>query len=233
MIKKIGNSAFVQNFLGYLIYLYGMLVFKTTRWTFEGWPDEIEEKKESFLMLFWHGRFLTGGVVFAVKKPKLKCYVLSSLHRDGRILASLMERVNATAIDGSAKKGGVAAGLVIRKALKEPSIVTITPDSRKPGYKMSRGPIVLARDSGRPIVPMAFSSKWGKRLKTWDRCFVPFPFSKGIVLVGEPIFIPAETDEEGIENWRIKIEEKLSELTLLADERTGFERDELLVKKEA
>lgn len=233
MIKKIGSSAFVQGLLGYLVYLYGMLAIRTTRWTIEGWPEEMERKKESFLMLFWHGRFFTGGIIFTVKKPKMKCYVLSSLHRDGRILASLMERVNAAPIDGSARRGGVGAGLAIRRALKEESIITITPDSRRPGFRMSRGSVVIARDSGCPIVPMAFSSNRAKRLKTWDRCLLPLPFGKGIVLVGEPVYIPAEADEKSIEEWRKIIENKLNELTVEADRRTGFPVDAELMKKDA
>lgn len=46
---------------------------------------------------------------------------------------------------------------------------------------------MLARLSGSPVVPISFACSSGVKLRTWDRLLVPFPFSRVVVEVGEPI----------------------------------------------
>ena len=221
MLKKIGSSAFVQELLGFLFYLYMVFVIKTSRWTIEGWPQDRDDAGESFLLLFWHGRIFSAPPIHFIKKPKMKAYVLSSLHRDGRIMASTNARWGADTIDGSASKGGIGAALTIRRALKNSSFIAMTPDGRKPAYKMTKGAIIMARDSGCPIIPCSYSSSKAKQLKTWDSFLVPLPFGKAVTLLGEPIFVPKETDEEGIEKYRQIVENKLTGLMVEADTRVG------------
>lgn len=99
--------------------------------------------------------------------------------------------------------------------------MAMAPDGRKPGYKMTKGLVALASESGRPIVFTAFSVKRAKIFKTWDRFMLPLPFNKGVILNTEPIYVPAELDAEQTEVWRKKLEKRLLDLTRLADERAG------------
>lgn len=145
-------------------------------------------------------------------------------------MASTNARWGADTIDGSASKGGIGAALTIRRALKKSSFIAMTPDGRKPAYKMTKGAIIMARDSGCPIVPCSYSASRAKRLRTWDSFLVPLPFGKAVTLLGEPIFIPKETDEEGIEKYRQIVENKLNELMIEADMRVG-RNDALLPEK--
>ena len=59
-------------------------------------------------------------------------------------------------------------------------------------------------------------------LKTWDRFLLPFFFNKGIVLLSEPIYIPSDLDQAGIDKWRQILEDRLIDLTQEADQRIGF-----------
>ena len=221
-LKKIGKNAFVQTFLGRLLYLYVWLVYKTSRWTVAGLRDEYVCGDFSFLIAFWHGRNLSDIFFKMHQNVMKKVSVLISLHRDGRIMASAMKPIDIETIDGSSKRGGAVAALDIIKTLKRGgNIVAIAPDGRKPGYKMTDGVVVMAKKAQRPIVLSAFSVKRGILLKTWDSYFVPFPFTKGVVLLSEPIYIPADLDKDGIEKWRQELESRLIELTREADRRVG------------
>ena len=221
MLKKIGSSTFVQEFLGFLFFLYTAFVVKTSRWTIEGWPKDRDDGGNSFLLLFWHGRIFATPAIHFIIRPKIKCYVLSSLHRDGRIMASTNARWGAETIDGSASKGGIGAALTIRRALKKSSLIAITPDGRKPAYKMTKGAIIMARDSGCPIMPCSYSSSRAKQLKTWDSFLLPLPFGKAVTLIGEPVFVPKDAGEEDIEKYRQIVEDKLTALMNEADRRVG------------
>lgn len=232
MLKKIGKSAFVQELIGWFFYLYVLLVFKTSRWTIENRPLDLEEKGESYFYAFWHGRLLSGTFFYLDQRPKLKGYVLASLHRDGRSIAAAMGHFDITTVDGSSKKGGVGAVLNINRLLKEPTLMAIAPDGRKPGYKMTKGLVSMAKESGRPVFLSAFSVRRGKVLRTWDKFLLPYPFNKGIVLFSEPIYVPADLNAEGVEEWRQKLEKRLLEITIEADERIGLKAKTGLQAKE-
>ncbi|MBO4520839.1 MAG: lysophospholipid acyltransferase family protein [Alphaproteobacteria bacterium] len=225
ILKKIGKSSFIQTILGKLICLYVRLVYKTSRWTIEGLRDEYIKGDLSYLIAFWHGRSISDIFFKMHESVEKKVSVLISLHRDGRIMASAMDGVGIETIDGSSKRGGAVAALDIIKTLKQKAnVVAIAPDGRKPGYKMTDGLISLAKKSQKPIVLSAFSVKRGILLKTWDRFLVPFLFNKGIVMLSEPIYIPADLDQKGIEKWRQILEDRLIDLTHEADQRVGFKR---------
>ena len=233
ILKKIGKNAFVQTLLGRLLYLYVKLVYKTSRWTIEGARDEYLSGDFSYLAIFWHGRGISDIFLKMHKGIDKKVSVLVSMHRDGRIMASAMEAVGVETIDGSSKRGGAAAALEIIKALKQPgNMIALSPDGREPGYKMTDGVVVMAKKSQRPIVLSAFSAKRGILLNTWDRYFIPFPFNKGVVVMSEPIYVPADLDKDGIEEWRRMLENRLTELTREADRLAGAEKRDFLHKKE-
>lgn len=228
MLKKIGKMAVVQELIGFLFYLYTRLVFHTTRWSADGWPYAFDNEKQPFFMSFWHGRLMGATVVKFYFKPKnLRPYVLISLHRDGRAVAAAMRHYGIKTVDGSSKRGGTAAGLAIMRLMKEDALMAMAPDGRKPGYKMTKGLIALASESGRPIVFTAFSVKRAKIFKTWDGFMLPMPFNSGVILCSEPIFVPADLNAEQIELWREKLEERLLDLTRLADEKTGVKNSPL------
>lgn len=225
ILKKIGKNTIVQTILGRLISLYVRFVYKTSSWIVEGNRDEYLHGDFSYLIAFWHGRNLSDLFYKMKYEAELhkKVSVLISLHRDGRIMASAMDSVGIETIDGSSKRGGAVAALDIIKTLKQPgNIVALSPDGRKPGYKMTDGIITLAKKSGKPIVLSAFSVKRGIVLKTWDKSLVPLPFNKGIVKLSEPIYIPADLGYGEIEKWREILERRLTELTLEADRAVGL-----------
>ncbi len=91
----------------------------------------------------------------------------------------------------------------------------MTPDGpRGPAEIVKPGAAQLARLTGNPVIPLAFSCSRGKRFDSWDRFLVPYPFSQGVIVWGEPLYY---TKEEEPEAFRLRIEQALKETTARAD----------------
>jgi lysophospholipid acyltransferase (LPLAT)-like uncharacterized protein len=86
------------------------------------------------------------------------------------------------------------------------------------------GIIKLASESGRPIFPVALATSRRIVLNSWDRSEVNLPFSRGAVVVGEPIRVPAAADAEALEQARGALERALN---------AGTERAHALVDRRA
>ena len=80
----------------------------------------------------------------------------------------------------------------------------------------------MARLSGLPIVPVGFSARPARRLGSWDRTVVPFPFSRAVFVYGEPIDVPRDADERELERMRGVLESGLDQVTDLADSTVGL-----------
>jgi hypothetical protein len=90
--------------------------------------------------------------------------------------------------------------------------------------RASAGIVAVARLAGATIVPLAYATRRRRILDTWDRFHLPLPFSRGAFIWDEPIDVPAELDDAGVERYRARIEQRLNAITEEADRRVGRER---------
>ena len=74
----------------------------------------------------------------------------------------------------------------------------------------------MARLSGRPIIPSAIATKRAITFKSWSRLTINLPFSKGALVAGEPIQVPRELDEQGLEEHGLKLEAAMEQVTMRA-----------------
>ena len=169
------------------------------------------ERGEGFVGIFWHGRLLMIPFLY----PGKWMHVLISTHRDGEIIARVMERFRFRLVRGSSKKGGTAALKEMVRLLREDKDVAITPDGPKGPREVAKpGVAQVARLSGKAVIPMAFGASRAWRLGSWDRFFIPKPFSRGVYVVGEPL---RYRDGEEPEAFRVRIEAALRDVTERAD----------------
>jgi lysophospholipid acyltransferase (LPLAT)-like uncharacterized protein len=186
---------------------------------------QLWEKGRSVIVVFWHGRLLMVPMLFKRYKER-KVYGLTSHHNDGEIIARSGQLLGYEAIRGSTGKGGLSALRKMIRVLKSGSDLTLAPDGPNgPRYKVQRGVIDLARLSGAPILPMAFSSSKKKIFNTWDAFLLPFPFSKGVFVWGEPVSIDNNNDKEYLKDKRRMLEERLISITNMADSYFKKDRD--------
>src|SRR5690242_20619975 len=157
------------------------------------------------MMLPYHFRDRQGGVVMV------------SASRDGDIIAATIERFGLRAVRGSSGRGGGDALCAMREALRDaPVSAGIIVDGPKgPALVAKAGAIVLARDSGLPVVPGTWWCRPIVRARSWDGTIVPMPFSR-IVFAFEPaLHVPADADDAQLERLR----EELTRRLLAARER--------------
>ncbi len=163
---------------------------------------------------FWHGRLLMMPLVYKGRGLK----VLISRHRDGELIGRTVQIFGFGTVRGSTTRGGTSGIKGLIRALKEGYDVAIAPDGPKgPRYHVQPGVIELAKVSGCPILPLSFSASRRKVLQTWDRFLIPLPFSRGVFVWGEPIWVDPEADEREMSRKAILLEERLKEVTELAD----------------
>jgi lysophospholipid acyltransferase (LPLAT)-like uncharacterized protein len=83
------------------------------------------------------------------------------------------------------------------------------------------GIIMLARESGRPILPFAMVTSRFLRLKNWDHTTINLPFGRGAVVGIDAVIVPPDADAETMEKLRLQVETYLNEATRLAYAKVG------------
>ncbi len=82
-----------------------------------------------------------------------------------------------------------------------------------PPLVVKQGIILLASQTGAPIVPMAVASCPRMTLSTWDAMHIPLPFSRIVYLFGEPLYVPRTDDEELLDDHLRELQGHMMALT--------------------
>ncbi|GMQ99897.1 MAG: hypothetical protein BMS9Abin18_0725 [Zetaproteobacteria bacterium] len=161
----------------------------TIRWTVLG-PAYVPEQKELYLYAFWHARMLMMPHPF---RRQWHGYMLISDHRDGGFIADTMHLLGIPTVRGSTTRGGARAMLKMIRAVKDQRRhLGITPDGPKgPRETVSKGTVQLAIKTGLPVVPICYAASRCWRVNSWDRFYIPKPFSRGVFVFGDPIVVDA------------------------------------------
>jgi hypothetical protein len=75
---------------------------------------------------------------------------------------------------------------------------------------------MLARESGRPIFPIAVATSRRYVLHNWDRTTINLPFSRGGAVCGDPVWVPGDATDETLEQYRRQVEDNLNAATARA-----------------
>ena len=226
-LRDLLRSTWVQRALGVLAAEYLRLVWLTNRFSYE--PADVYERVEPempAIFAFWHGQhFMTP---FIKTKESHRAKVLISRHRDGEFNAIAAERLGIGTIRGSGdhggafhRKGGVGAFREMVQTLADGYNVALTADVPKRSRVAGLGIIMLARESGRPIMPFAMATSRFIRLKNWDRTTINLPFGRGALVGIKEIHVPADADAAMMETLRQELEDTLNEATRRAYAQLG------------
>ncbi len=221
------RSSWVQRALGVLAAEYLRFVWLTTKFSYE--PADVYDRvlpHQPLILAFWHGQhFMTP---FIKNKKEYRAKVLISRHRDGEFNAIAAERLGIGTIRGSGdhggafhRKGGVGAFREMVQALQDNWNVATTADVPKRARVAGLGVIMLARESGRPIMPFAMVTSRYIRLKNWDSTTINLPFGRGAVVGIDAVTVPPDADAETMEKLRQQVETYLNEATRLAYAMVG------------
>lgn len=190
LLRKLTYSWLVQELICLVVLSYMRFVFHSSKKIFinrEVTHDAVQNN-QPLIVTFWHNRLMM--VCFAVQKPQKfypdhKMMTLASKHGDGKFVGRVMEKMGMVSILGSSKDGrkasrGIGIGSLkkILLGLKKGDTLGITPDGpRGPNQKVNGEVVNIARISQAKIMPMSYSASRFKILKTWDKFYIPLPFS--------------------------------------------------------
>jgi lysophospholipid acyltransferase (LPLAT)-like uncharacterized protein len=149
---------------------------------FETAPDDFTrytKNDEPVAIVLWHNRlFLAAEIVRRFRRGR-PAYALVSASQDGAWLTAFFALVGMETVRGSSSRYGREAASALVAVLRAGHDVGITPDGpRGPCYEVKPGGVMVARRTGAPLllVGAEFGSAW--RLRSWDRFYVPWPFSR-------------------------------------------------------
>ena len=94
---------------------------------------------------------------------------------------------------------------------------------RGPIYEVKSGVLKLAQQTGYPIVLGVASAK--RRFifkKAWNQCYLPLPFTRSVVIYGEPIPVPKDCSDEELETIRLRLQRDM--FTIKAEAEATFKR---------
>ncbi len=203
----------------WLVWFLSRIVHATLRIRVVG-KENIEMHRGSgpLVYAFWHGRqFLLFGAI-----PERPLVVLSSLSYDGRMQARICRRFGLEVVFGSSSRGGLKGMLALYRSVRRGKSVAIAVDGpRGPCFKVKAGALAIAAATGRPVVPVASAARRMIVLASaWDRFQIPIPFTRAVVVFGEPLGVDA-TDRNGLDKAASLLESRLEQLCSKADRLVG------------
>lgn len=161
------------------------------------------------IMAFWHGRIFMATYYFRNRG----IVVMTSQNRDGEYIARVIRRFGYGVARGSSTRGSHGATADALRALKEGRDVGLTIDGpRGPRYVAKKGAAFLARKSGSPVLPFHASVEKKWTMRSWDHFQIPRPFSRGVILIGEPIYVDPESTAAEMQAAEARIQQSLDEL---------------------
>ncbi|RYJ02395.1 MAG: DUF374 domain-containing protein [Acetobacteraceae bacterium] len=199
MLRRLIRHPATQAALAWLLGLYLVLVFRTTRWTLQGEANlqaALGPGNAPILAAFWHERLPMMPMLWLrarAAEPRLagvQAHVLVSRHRDGRFIGEVVRRFRLVMVHASTSKGGAAGLRALLRVLGAGDMVVITPDGpRGPRRHAAPGVAQLAALAGVPVLPCAARTTRVRVIPSWDRMVLPLPFARGVLVIGPPVAV--------------------------------------------
>lgn len=208
------NNELVFNFVASIIFVYLKFAYFTSKWYFimpKGLDEQKLNNEKGLFFAIWHNRLAYSMYIF---RNYNNAFGLTSPHSDGKIIGKLVLMMNHKIIEGSTNKNSNSAVKEIIKQITNDAKIVVTPDGpRGPVYKNGSVITKIASKYKKKVIPVScYPSKYFE-LKSWDKMMLPKPFSKIIVVLGEPLKLSGEDEHD-----RLLLEAKLNDLILKAKE---------------
>lgn len=145
-------------------------------------PAELKKAtavREPAIILFWHNHIFLAVIGKKKFQRPYRMSAIASTSRDGAWPAAIFHLLGVTIIRGSAHRRGERAAREMLAVHRSGQDLCLTPDgSRGPIYHLRPGAVFLAKQADSPIILVAATYHRAWRLKSWDRFFLPKPFSR-------------------------------------------------------
>jgi len=217
-MKGLFRAAWFQAIAGWLTAAWMKFCFATMRWRFENTAaiEAVWAAGGGVIIVFWHEQISLSPRSWPLDRAQEPRALISRSH-DGEIIAQAIARMGVPPIRGSSgkttrggghkDKGGTEALREILRWVRAGNAAAITPDGpRGPARELAEGAILTARMTKAQVCMLGMASKPAIRLDTWDRALVPLPFSRGVIVYGDPFVETGEEDADLRAVWKAKLD---------------------------
>lgn len=207
--RSVGDKLWAS-LLGRTAALALRLLARTWRVTTDG-QDPLVPDHDAVVAAFWHRNILIAAWYYRDRAFS----VAVSRSKDGDVIASALTGLGySPSARGSSTRGGAAALRELARLVSSGVTVSVQPDGPQGPARVSKvGVVTLARLTGTPVQPVAFSARPAFRFKSWDETILPLPFARVSCRYGEPIAVARDADEEAEEARRRDLDAALNQLT--------------------
>lgn len=206
-------------FLAAPVYWLARIIGATLRLKVEGF-EQYASSDRTKIFAGWHGRTFIAASLWRGRGV----WTIISSSRDGEMQNRIFTRFGFRTIRGSSGRDPARTLIQCIKTLQEHpgAMMAFTPDgSRGPSGVVQPGILMMSQRSGAVMVPVGVSARWRYLAPTWDRYMVPLPFSRALMIFGDPIEVPKTATKEEQEELRLRLESEMHRLEKLAEERMG------------
>jgi lysophospholipid acyltransferase (LPLAT)-like uncharacterized protein len=229
--EPLARSEMLKTVLVNLISGYLRLVYATNK-RLPGFDETIASQKQHtpYIVTFWHGQHLMGTFVREKSVPVVAMFSRSA---DAELNARVAEKLGLQTVRGSggradsnnSGKGGARALITLKRALDQGISTGMIADvAHSPVREAGQGIILLAKLSGRPILPVAYAfSRCIVLQRSWDKTSIPLPFGRSAAVTTEPVWVPVDADENLLEEKRLELTRKLDAATDAAYKQLGLQ----------
>ncbi|MCX5873475.1 MAG: lysophospholipid acyltransferase family protein [Deltaproteobacteria bacterium] len=164
-------------------------------------------KKKPFACACFHGTMLFP-VYHCGRYPGV---VMVSRSWDGELIDRSIRRMGYDTTRGSSSRGGKEALWEMIDMIKERNYCSgLAVDApRGPSRKVKIGIVVVAKETGQPVVPLVSWATRQIQFRSWDSMILPLPFSTIVMAFGKPTAVPQGLNNEDYENIRLEIEQEM------------------------
>ena len=134
--------------------------------------------------------------------------------RDGDWATEAVKALGGRVVRGATERGGARALAQLLRDLPgdDGPLALVVDGPLGPSGVAKGGAVVCAARTGRPLRPVAAAARRALVVtRSWSKIWLPLPFSRVVVVVGEPLPVPAGLDRAGRERLAGELTVRLAE----------------------
>ncbi len=180
------------------------------------------------LVVVWHGRgllpvFFFQGLPLLVYSSRPRDGSFRGLSRPARALTlAALQHLGYRVFDAASypsEPRGVIRFLHLLEAGRGGVIAADGPGG--PMFRAKPGAVFMAKKTGVVLLPVGAAMADKIALDSWDRFEIPRPFTRAALVIGEPLEVPHDLDDEGVERLSRTLESTMNDLMARAEAKAG------------
>src|SRR5437870_10818956 len=202
---------------GVMFYYWIRAIGRSARFEVVGWENFEAASSDGHIPIYtsWHNSMFLG-MYFWRRRGII---IMSSRSFDAEYTARCLQRFGYGVAKGSSTRGAVGGLIELARLMRAGCPTGFTIDGPKgPRFVAKMGAVLLAKRTGHPVLPFTVSLKNFREVNSWDRFQIPRPFTRALVYIAPPIFVPRDADKDELNARRDELQRSLDEINRLGEQ---------------